>query len=200
MAPYLSICVPTHDMPNGEFFLNRLKASLDIQTFRDFELVITKEGKMAENTNAAMRQAKGQYLKILYMDDYLAHPQSLQKIVDNLGTSAWLVTGCAHDHGDGVRRRGHFPTYTQDIHSGNNGIGSPSVLTVRNDSGLLFFDEKLSWLLDCDLYKRYYEKHGSPAILYDINVIIGVGDHQTTYVLTSEEKGGEHTYLSQKHG
>ena len=191
----ISVAVPVHDMPNGDFFLKRLKDSLAVQTFKDFELVITKEGKMAENTNAAIKASSGELVKILYMDDYLAHEDSLQMISDAFGKDdQWLVTGCAHNPGTHT----HLPTYNDRIHEGINTVGSPSVLTLRND-GPLLFDESLTWLLDCDLYKRLYEKHGPPTILNDINVTIGVGEHQTTHILSDDIKVAEHEYTKQKH-
>lgn len=180
-------------MKNGDFFLKRLKDSLAIQTFRDFELVITREGAMAENTNAAIKASSGELIKILYMDDYLAHENSLKMISDSF-EGEWLVTGCAHNPGTHT----HLPTWNDRIHEGINTIGSPSVLTLRNDNPLLF-DESLTWLLDCDLYKRLYEKHGPPTILNDINVTIGVGEHQMTHLIPNEVKVEEHNYIAQKY-
>lgn len=180
-------------MPNGDFFLKRLLQSLDEQTFRDFEVVITREGGMAANTNAAIRKSQGELVKILYQDDYLAHPDALQMISDAFDGD-WLVTGCAHDPGTHT----HYARYNDRIHEGINTIGSPSVLTLKNDKPLLF-DEGLTWLLDCDLYKRLYEKHGPPTILDDINVVIGTGEHQTTFLLDEETKEREHHYLLAKH-
>lgn len=180
-------------MQNGDFFLERLLKSLEEQTFRDFEVVITKEGKMAENTNAAIRQSKGELIKILYMDDYLAHPEALQRISDAFD-GEWLVTACAHDPGTHT----HYPVYNENIYRGVNTIGSPSVLTLKNDSPL-FFDETLTWLLDCDLYKRLYEKHGPPTILNDVNVMIGIHEGQTTHILSEDIKEAEHNYMEQKY-
>ncbi len=192
----ISIAIPIHDMENGDYFLSRLLNSLQQQTFRDFEIVITKQGKMAENTNEAIRRSKGDLIKILYMDDYLAHPNALQEIVDAF-KGDWLVTGCQHDDGSSISRP-HYPTYNDRIHEGYNTIGSPSVLTIRN--GLdMFFDEKMSWLLDGDFYKRMYEKHGYPTILNDLNVNIGVGEHQMTNILTDEEKEQENNYIKNKY-
>ena len=192
----ISVCIPTHDMPNGDFFLKRLTDSLNRQTFRDFEVVITKEGKMASNTNAAIKRAKGELIKILYMDDYLAHENALKTIVDAFKGN-WLVTGCGHDNGD-IWYNPHYPKWNDQIYTGLNTIGSPSVLTMKNDDPLLF-DENLSWLLDCDLYQRLYDKYGQPTILNDINVIIGVGEHQTTRTLSDEIKANEHNYLLNKY-
>jgi hypothetical protein len=194
-TPYLSICIPTHDMPNGDFFLERLQHSLEAQTFTDFEVVMTKEGKMAENSNAAIKKAKGELVKILYMDDYLAHENSLQEIVDNF-KGEWLVTGCDHDNGI-EHFNPHYALYSDSLKEGNNTIGSPSVLTMRRSSALLF-DEQLTWVLDCDLYVRLYEAYGPPIILDTINVTIGVGGHQTTYALSDELKCAEQDYLVKK--
>ena len=201
--PKLSIVIPIHDMPNGDFFLWRTVQALMSQTFKDFEIVITQEGKMAKNTNAGIKKAKGELVKILYLDDYLAHKDSLKEIVKNFGKDdQWLVTGCVHQKNDSDYYEDphspHFPSYSEDIHRGNNTIGSPSVLTFRNE-GRLLFDENMSWLLDADLYKRYYAKYGQPKILNDLNVCIGIGEHQTTYKLTDEEKSSEYYYLSEKY-
>lgn len=181
-------------MQNKEYFLNRCIDSIRQQTYQNYEIVICEAGKgMAGNTNEAMRQANGELLKILFMDDFFESKDSLKKIVDNFKGN-WLVTGCKNDQDLGH----HMPMYSDDIETGNNTIGSPSVLTMRN--GLdMYFDEELSWLLDVDLYKRLYTKYGAPVILNDINVVLGVGDHQTTNILTLNHKLSEHNYLKKKY-
>lgn len=204
MAPKLSIVIPIHPMPNGAFFLWRSIQALMAQTFQDFEIVITQDGLMAENTNAGIRRAKGELVKILYLDDYLAHPDALQEIVSNFGPKdQWLVTGCLHQRSQEADfyedpHSPHVPLYTPDIHTGNNQIGSPSVMTFRN-KGHLLFDENLSWLLDCDLYRRYNDKYGPPKVLDDLNVVIGIGQHQTTHVLPEDQKLYEFNYLKEKY-
>lgn len=195
-CPKISVCVPTHDMKNGDFFLNRLMESLDKQTFRDFEVVITKKGKMAENTNAAIKKAKGEIIKILYMDDYLAHENSLKEIVDNF-KGGWLVTGCEHDAGSGERFNPHYPVFAPNNY--DNYVGSPSVLAFENNKPLLF-DEEMTWLLDHDLYKRLYARYGLPTFLNSLNVVIGIGEHQMTNILTEELKDKERKIINNKYG
>lgn len=187
----LSIVVPIHDMKDGDKFLWRLVNSLTEQTFKDWELIITKDGKMAENTNSGIKRAKGRLIKILYLDDCLASPFALQKIVDEFTDDVdWLITGTdTNTH----------PYWTDDIETGNNKLGSPSALTFRNrfeDNYL--FDEKMSWLLDCDLYRRLYDLFGEPKIVDSVGVLIGQGDHQMTHILTDEEKLAEHKYMKKK--
>lgn len=195
MSPRISVAIPTHDMENGEFFLNRLLDSLEKQTFRDFEIVITNEGKMAENSNAAIKQCMGEIVKILYMDDYLM-PDALQHLNDTF-TGGWYASGCIHTQNGKTFFNSHYPSYNPDIRAGNNTIGSPSVIAFENSDPLLF-DENLSWLLDCDLYGRLYERYGEPTLNESIDVVIGVGPHQMTNILSDTEKQAEFTYLKEK--
>lgn len=168
-------------MQNGAFFLKRAIDSVMSQTYQNYEIVLTKKGSMAENTNEGIKRATGDLIKILYMDDYFAHENALQGIVD-AWNGYWLVTGCEHD--DGIARYNpHMPKYSEN----ENTIGSPSVLTFKN--GLdMYFDERMSWMLDLDFYNRMYKKYGEPTILNDINVTIGIHDGQMTNILTEGEK------------
>ncbi len=191
--PKISIAIPVYEMPNGDFFLQRCLNSIKQQTFKDFEVVITQEGKMAQNTNSAIKQSKGELIKILYMDDYFSHKDALQVIVDTF-KGHWLVTGCSHDPGTHT----HLPSYNDQIQFGKNTIGSPSVLTIRNDDPLLF-DESLGWLLDCDYYRRMHNKFGDPVFLNDINVTIGIHEGQSTHLMGEEVKIKEHKMMEEKY-
>lgn len=184
--PKVSIVVPFHWMKDWQFFMERCLKSIEEQSFTDYEIVMMKVGKMAETTNAVIKKATGDLIKILYLDDYFAHKHALQDIVDAFTDSTqWLITGCDTNE---------FPYYTKDIRSGNNKLGSPSCLTIRNKNPLLF-DERLSWLLDCELYQRLYEKYGLPTVLNGVNVNIGIHPGQMTNILTDEEKLSEHKLL-----
>ncbi len=188
--PKVSIVVPIHDMKNGEFFLWRLVNSLTSQTFKDWELIITKDGKMAENTNAGIKRARGEYIKILYLDDYFGYPECLEHIMRALENGAsWVMCGTDDNY---------VPEWTSDIETGNNKLGSPSALALKNDDPILF-DERMSWLLDCDYYKRMYERYGEPVILNGPMIGIGRGDHQMTHILTHEQKLAEHVLIKQKY-
>jgi len=184
----ISICIPFYKMKNHEFFMKRCLDSIAIQTYKDYEIVITEEGKAAHNTNVALSKAKGDLIKILYMDDYFTHENALKDIVENF-TGEWMVTGCANNL---------YPVYTGDIHLGNNKLGAPSVVTLRKGKHELF-DEDLKWLYDCDFYKRMYQKYGEPTILNGNNVTIGVGDHQDTHLITNTDKEHEVFLMRQKY-
>lgn len=183
----VSIVVPFHWMKNWQFFLTRCLESIEQQTFTDYEVILAKVGKMAETSNRVIKDAEGDLIKVLYMDDAFAHPNALKDIVDNFEfMDEWMITGCDTNPS---------PYWTDDIKQGNNKLGSPSCLTMRRNSSM-FFDERLSWLLDCELYKRLYDMFGEPKILEGVNVKMGIGDHQMTNILTDEEKLSEFNLIN----
>ena len=221
----LSVCIPTYEM-HGQA-KNMLTRSFDVlkkQTLKDFEVVISDNSEddvvknlcasplyqtlninyfknprkgLAQNSNEAIKNAKGEIIKILYMDDYLANDNSLQKVVDNF-TDHWLITAC--EHADGIKRYNpHYPKYNSQIYRGKNTIGAPSVLSIKNENPLLF-DENMTWLLDCDYYKRMHDKYGEPNVLNEINVVIGISEHQITNILSNSAKRKEHYYMAKKYG
>ena len=220
----ISVCIPTYEM-RGEAtrVLTRSFDVLKRQTFKDFEVVISDNSEndviknlcespeykslninyfknpikgLAQNTNEAIKNAKGEIIKILYMDDYLADENALERIKDNFD-GYWLVTGCEHD--DGAKRYNpHYPRYNKKMYRGKNTIGAPSVLAIKNESPL-FFDENMTWLLDCDYYQRMYDEYGEPTVLNEINVVIGTGKHQVTNILSNSAKKKEYHYMVKKY-
>ena len=217
----LSIVIPTSDMNDKKYLFRRCLDSLWNQSFQDFEIIITDNSEddviyevcewyrtgikymrnkikgMAQNTNNGIKLAEGELIKILYMDDYMAHDEALEKINKKF-EGQWLVSGCTHTTYGRNFFNPHIPFYTPDIHTGNNTIGSPSVMTIKNENPLLF-DEKMTWLLDCDYYKRMFDLYGEPTILKDLNVVIGIHDAQATNTMGEERKILEREYITQKY-
>lgn len=186
--PKVSIVVPFHWMKNWQFFLTRCLESIEMQSFKDYEVILTRAGSMPVNTNRAIECARGELIKILYMDDMFTGKDSLDIMVNGMN-GEWLIAGTEDNQN---------PYWTDDIETGNNKLGSPSALMVRSGRGLLF-DERLSWLLDCDLYKRLHDKYGPPTILNGNLVTLGKHDGQMTHILTDEEKLKEHELVKQKY-
>ena len=193
MIPKVSICIPWHFMKNWQFFLTRCLESIEKQTFTDYEVVLIKHSTMPVTSNRTIESAKGEIIKVLYVDDWLESEDYLEKLYQVFSDwqVQWVVTAASTNK---------EPMWTQDIHTGNNKLGSPSALAFRKSSRDASFDERLSWLLDCDLYKRLNVIYGPPKILTDIEIGIGVHDGQMTNILTDQEKQEEFDYLAKKYG
>lgn len=197
--PKISIAIPIHDTTKTAFFLSRLLKSLDEQTFKDYEIVITKEGAMAHNHNQAILRSKGELIKLMQMDDYFAHPEALQDIVDAFKEEdQWLISACTHTL-DGVNHfNPHLPSWNDRMYTGNNTLGGFSTLTIRNDHPFLL-EEPLTWVVDCDLYQRYYNVYGPPRLLNSINVVVDVRLDRLTSTLDDNLKQKEVDYLIRKY-
>lgn len=221
----ISVCIPAYEQQgmSGQY----LRQSLDMlvmQTFKNFEVVITDDSSdnvveelcheysdrlkiryfknkqrlgLSPNTNKVISKAKGELIKVLFMDDYLYHKDALADIVEAF-RGQWMVTACEHT-ADGVTYlRPFVPYYNHQIHTGINTISSPSVLTIRNE-GHLEFNENLIWLMDCEYYKRCYEKFGAPTILNSVNVVNRLSKFQTTNTLLEEVKRQEVKTLTERY-
>lgn len=206
MAMRISIVIPCYPMHGvGVKMLTRALKSIKKQTFKDYEIVATddsednliselcdnydvqyfrNQGKkgMASNSNFAMSKAKGELIKVLYQDDYFTDENSLIYISKYFDTKTqWQITACSNNP---------KPFFSKN----ENTLGSPSVLTIRNE-GHLLFDEQFSWVLDISLYQRLFKKYGHPRILDKNCITIGIHEHQHTNHLTLEDKINEQKQL-----
>lgn len=213
----------------GVKFLTQSLDILVTQTFKDFEVVVSDHsrnddikdlcekysakltiryqrnsnqiGNSSANINNVIKMANGKLIKMLLQDDFLYTNNSLEEIVKHfdLEKDGWLITACEHTL-DGVHfYRPFYPKYHDKIHMGRNTISSPSVLTIRNDSPLLF-DEQLLQRSDGDYYKRCHDRFGEPKILNTINVVNRAGPHQVSNtMITDSLRDDEYKYILTKH-
>jgi glycosyltransferase involved in cell wall biosynthesis len=102
---FISICIPVYKNLN---FLKRLLDSINLQTFKDFEVIVSDDSEedniqlfceafkadftfrysrnphslgSPENWNEATRQAKGEWIKLMHDDDWFADKTSLEEFV-----------------------------------------------------------------------------------------------------------------------
>lgn len=216
--PKISLIVPVYNMDRAIEFLSRNLNSILIQTYKDYEIIISDDSDddmlkiwlkkypikyfknkghkgMANNTNHALDNASGEYLKILYQDDYFYNRTSLEDLSKSLRSRPiWMVSACMHTMDGKNLFNPHTPFYSES----ENTIGSPSVLTIHK-SVKVRFDPQFHWVLDLDLYKRLYRDYGKPKIMNKVNVIIGLGEHQTTHKLSDIRKALEFRLLKEKY-
>jgi len=189
-----SIVIPTWEQyGKGYFFLTQLLDSIKNQSFNDYEIVISdhsinneienickkydflkisylrnqnKRGNSPHNLNFGLRQAKGEIIKVMFQDDFFINPNSL-KLISNefeINDCKWLVNGCCHTTDSINFFRYMIPKWNDRINEGVNTISSPSVLSFINKD-ILYFDENLTMLMDCDYYYSLHKKYGLPSIL-----------------------------------
>jgi glycosyltransferase involved in cell wall biosynthesis len=217
-TPYISVCIPTWEVRGkGADYLEHTFNILANQTFINFNIIISDNsqdnsiknvsekwssildinyfrnekgrGKIAPNLNYGLSKCDGQYIKILFQDDFLYDDNSLQIIYDYIQSNPntkWLLTGCCHTEDAITLEKIMYPVYHDKIYLGYNTISCPSVMTVKNDEEMLLFDENLIWLVDVDYYKKCFDKFGLPDIINDIVVVNREQPNRVTKSITQE--------------
>jgi hypothetical protein len=133
-------------------------------------------------------------------DDYLHTPTALENTlkVFNENDVNWVITGCVYGGKDGLVMGDMFPKYTENILTGNNRIGSPSVLTIKNEETILF-NKDLIWLMDCDFYKRLYIRYNMPIFTKKINVVNRLWGNRLSDTIPEEIKNKELSIMKDKY-
>jgi glycosyltransferase involved in cell wall biosynthesis len=211
-SPLISICIPAYKNVD---YLKRLLDSISIQRFRDYEVIITDDSPddsvsdfvtsfegiivltyvrnpvalgTPENWNAAIKLARGEWIKLMHDDDWFQSPESLNIFVDEISRSpsihfiysAYSNVNLTNDARSDIRaslfRRRLLHRSAVSLVS-KNIIGPPSaVLYKRSD---IFFDRRLKWLVDIDFYIRFLQDERAGYI--DKTVVnIGISELQVT--------------------
>lgn len=196
----VSLCIPYHQTAGTASYLWRALRSIEKQTYKDYEIILTSEGLFARNHNAAITKATGDIIQMLQMDDFFADEGALQRIVDAYKDpkTIWVISASLHNK-EGEVGWLHLPQWNDDIYTGNNRLGSVSTLSFRREKQLLF-EEPLTWCVDVDLYYRLYLKYGKPTILIQPNVVIDTRTSRLSSTLSDELKADEVNYLIKKYG
>jgi len=167
---------------------------LNIKYFRNEE----GRGIISPNLNNALKNCSGKWIKILFQDDLLFDSNTLKNIKDFIDSDSdmkWMASSFWHTN-DGVNiyRRIKPSWPDKPIWEGHNSIGCPSAITIKNED-ILYFDNSLNWLMDCDYYYRMFLKYGLPKIL-DIDTMVNrVVEDRLTNTISEHQKISEYNKL-----
>jgi glycosyltransferase involved in cell wall biosynthesis len=201
----LSIAIPTYECHGfGWLYLTELLNSIIKQTEKEIEVVISDQStddhiynlcnfysnhlnikyvsghhinrSNSPNANNAIKHCSSENIKIMFQDDFFINPSAIEQIVSKFNSgSKWIISGSAHCKNIHFLERPFIPHYTDQIIYGKNTISSPSVLAFY---GKELFDENLVMLMDCEMYKRLYDKYGNPFVITDLLICNRIHDKQ----------------------
>lgn len=225
-SPKVSICIPTY---NNVDEVERLLQSIDGQEYKDYEVNISDDSTNDEienlvrrydkvnyihnkkplghifNWNAAIKMAKGEYIKIMFSDDWFTQTQSLGCFVELLESDTKAVLAFSGSRqvmldGQNINTMQHVTKehqrtsydryapveYIDGLKKDyrllflSNQIGAPSATIYRRGSSLTLFDEKSNWASDMFLYFDLLQKSNTFAYTKEPLISIGVHEHQYT--------------------
>ena len=158
-------------------------------------------GIISPNINNAMKLCNGKWIKVLFQDDFLYNEFSLQlqyEFLEKNPITVWLMTTFYHSNDGKTFYRLYHPKWNDLIWAGNNTMGCPTGMTIKNKD-LLFFDEGLNWLMDVDYYKRMFDEHGEPKILNLITAVNRTWGNRLTDTIPQSLKDKEFNMLKEKY-
>ena len=207
---FVSICIPTY---NGALYLNKCLKSVLNQTYNFFDIIISDDNStdntveiansllskadinykiinnkssvgVADNWNNAIKNASGQYIKMLFQDDYL-YPDCIKKMISLAETNKELgfifslrdiiyekqiendfETRCILDHKQYLRdlpqiQEGIDLINNKYLLNGSNIIGEPSHVLIRKNvfNEIGYFNPSIIQLIDIDMWYRILLKY-----------------------------------------
>lgn len=236
--PKVSICIPTY---NNADEVTHLLESIYEQEYTDFEVNISDDSTNEEitavvrqyqgrygkeqiryihnekglghifNWNAAINMATGEYIKIMFSDDWFTNRKSLGEFVRMLdenqdallaftGSRQVMLDGQSVEGVKHITKENTKTSYDRhaseefieglrqdyrNLFCGNQ-IGAPSACIYRRGSSLTLFDEQSNWASDMYLYFDLLEKN--PRFVYTKEPLISIGVHANQYTESFSEK------------
>lgn len=212
MSIFISICIPAY---SRVAYLERLLQSIEIQSFKNYEVVVCDDSSddsvmglcakygatlplfyhknqvalgTPENWNECIRQARGEWIKLMHDDDWFASENALQNFADaaRQNDKAFVFSAYSNYYEGSNRKRMVFPEKFRvgllrknpTVILAKNIIGPPSVVMHKND-GDFFYDPVLKWLVDVDMYWRRLE-HDPLVYINQPLVNVGISSSQVT--------------------
>lgn len=225
----ISIAIPTYEMNGlGDSFIEQSLEFISKQTYTNFEIIISdhsldnkianvctkfsnlnikliknniNRGSSSANLNNAMKHCSGSVIKILMQDEFLYDANTLldiKKVFEDENIN-WVITGCLYGNNINEIKGNMIPYYSNQIVNTVNTIGSPSVLSIRKTNDLELFNEDLIWVMDCEYYKRLFDKYGEPFIIPEHKIFVNQHENQVTNIINRERKISEENYLMNKY-
>lgn len=237
MSIKVSICSPTY---NNVSEVERLLKSIYEQDYTDFEVNISDDSTNNEieemvrlnfpqvnyrhnkkpfghifNWNEAIKMAKGDYIKIMFSDDWFTDNKSLGKFVELLDENPDVLLAFSGSRQVMLDRSMEYydRCAETDFISGlnadyrhlflGNQIGAPSAVIYRrfSDRTMALFDEKSNWASDMYLYFELLRNQPVYAWTKEPLISIGVHDHQYTESFTEKDMRiyNDYKYMYQKY-
>lgn len=206
----VSICIPAY---NNVSAIKRLCISILEQDYSEYEVIITDDSTEDDveryikeiqdkrfsyernviplgataNCNAAIRKAKGEYIKVMHHDDWFSDSHSLRLMVNMLEQNADAVIAFSGTYQVSAKNR-YARSITPEQENKlrcdadylfiGNYIGAPSATIWRNQGVL--FDDRIKWLVDVELYIRLLREKNIYAYTTEPLICIGISDTQVT--------------------
>ena len=219
----ISVVVPCYEYGGkGVRYLSDLFRTIKYQTIKDLEVIIIDHsfdteieqfcndnifdiniiyhrdeehrGDVATSMNIGMDIAKGEVVKMMFMDDYFFTNDALEKTYNALMNSdkMWLVCGTNHTRDNGMSVDTYLmPRWNDNMlrARGNNTMSGVAVISYKNDN-----------MDDIDFYYSLRGKYGDCIYLQECLITQRVNSDALSSTISDEDVEKEFVYCREKHG
>lgn len=227
----ISIAIPTWETyGKGDEFLDDLLRTIEIQTFKEFEVVISDHSKSdiilnvvkdfskkfnivylknsndrgngPANTNNSIDYCSGDIIKVMFQDDFFYDDEALEKIYNSLYYSDkfWLLNGCNHT-------ADHGRSFYWDFYPRFNDKLLDGVNTLSSPSVLSFkkevknrFDKNLVHFMDIDFFYGMRKIYGDPIFYDDVLITNRFPNNYSISNNAPKDLKKESEYCKKKYG
>ncbi len=166
------------------------------------------------NWNKAIEMARGEYIKIMFSDDWFTDSESLGsfvRLLDDAPGAMLAFSGSRQvsldkgmEYYDRCASGEFIDRLCRDyrlLFIGNE-IGAPSASIYRRGDALTLFDEKSNWASDMYLYFDLLKK--TPVFAYTKKPLVSIGVHESQYTESFSERDeriySDYRYMYEKYG
>lgn len=212
-SPLISICIPAYQRAE---YLRRLLESICTQNFSDFEVLITDDSYddsvkalvdqfsdvlplryiknpyslgTPANWNAAIKYARGEWIKLMHDDDWFASTDALSLFAQASKSDVRFIfsdyENRYEDRRDDIEKVALSRAWKRRILDepmtllAYNVIGPPSV-TMIHASVKEEYDDRLKWRVDMEYYIRILKQERSYYFIYKPLINVGISHSQVT--------------------
>jgi glycosyltransferase involved in cell wall biosynthesis len=154
MSHKISICIPAY---KRTAYLKRLLDSIAIQTYKDFEVIVSDDSPddsvklvcneyasqfkllyyknsvalgTPANWNSAITKANGEWIKIMHDDDWFAHKDALSVFASHIGDGKFIFSAYTNYYENGNTKEVYLSSFWK-----NKIIREPAILIAENVIG-----------------------------------------------------------------
>ena len=198
MKPRFSICIPVWEQHGfGLQYIKDLIYSIQIQTFQNYEIVISDHSKNRKifdfcleeskkdyilryfkynenygngvaNLNNILKRAEGEIIKVMFQDDFLFDRRCLEKFDKTFQGENIKWAVCGCNHTrDGVNFERPMVPSWSDKLLEGVNTISSPSVLAFRNENVELFDENLTMLMDVAYYYRLGQRYGMPTVIED---------------------------------
>jgi hypothetical protein len=170
------ILTSNHDLKNLSYLRKIFDGKLTIDHYKN-----NSDG-ISSNLNESIFHSEADIVKIMFQDDFFIDSQLNDRIEECFRDEKYVwQCSTSLNYSEQEKRfiKRIIPALNMQLIEGYNSVGSPSSISFMR-TAWPGADCELSWMMDCDIYLKFWHGFGLPFIDSVPSIVSRIHKHQTT--------------------